>query len=86
MHYLAPEGAYAINPDHRVREYRTMVEGLHRAGLRMVQDVVFNHTNAVERRRIRTWMRWFRATITGWMRMAAWRTAHVARIPRLNIG
>jgi pullulanase len=46
VHYLAPEGAYAINPDHRVREYRTMVEGLHRAGLRVVQDVVFNHTNA----------------------------------------
>ena len=46
VHYLAPEGAYAINPDHRVREYRTMVQGLHSAGLRVVQDVVFNHTNA----------------------------------------
>ncbi|MGA8087107.1 MAG: pullulanase-type alpha-1,6-glucosidase [Terracidiphilus sp.] len=46
VHYLAPEGAYAINPDNRVREYRTMVEGLHREGLRVVQDVVFNHTNA----------------------------------------
>ncbi len=46
VHYLAPEGAYAINPDNRVREYRTMVEGLHTAGLRVVQDVVFNHTNS----------------------------------------
>jgi pullulanase len=46
VHYLAPEGAYAINPDNRVREYRTMVQGLHNAGLRVVQDVVFNHTNA----------------------------------------
>jgi pullulanase len=46
VHYLAPEGAYAIKPDNRVREYRTMVEGLHTAGLRVVQDVVFNHTNA----------------------------------------
>jgi pullulanase len=46
VHYLAPEGAYAINPDNRVREYRTMVQGLHHAGLRVVQDVVFNHTNA----------------------------------------
>ena len=46
VHYLAPEGSYAINPDNRVREYRTMVEGLHHAGLRVVQDVVFNHTNA----------------------------------------
>ena len=43
---MTPEGSYAINPDNRVREYRTMVEGLHDAGLRVVQDVVFNHTNA----------------------------------------
>jgi pullulanase len=43
---MTPEGSYAIDPDNRVLEYRTMVEGLHRAGLRVVQDVVFNHTNA----------------------------------------
>jgi pullulanase len=46
VHYMTPEGSYAINPDNRVREYRTMVSGLHKAGLRVVQDVVFNHTNA----------------------------------------
>ncbi len=46
VHYMTPEGSYAINPDNRAREYRTMVEGLHRAGLRVIQDVVFNHTNA----------------------------------------
>ena len=46
VHYMAPEGSYAINPDHRVFEYRTMVEGLHQAGLRVIQDVVFNHTSA----------------------------------------
>jgi pullulanase len=46
VHYMAPEGSYAINPDNRVFEYRTMVQGLHRAGLRVIQDVVFNHTNA----------------------------------------
>jgi pullulanase len=44
-HYLAPEGGYALNPDNRVKEYRTMVMGLHRAGLRVIQDVVFNHTS-----------------------------------------
>ena len=47
VHFFAPEGAYAFNPDNRVREYREMVKGLHRAGLRVIQDVVFNHTNAV---------------------------------------
>ena len=46
VHYMTPEGSYAINPDDRVREYRVMVNGLHKAGLRVVLDVVFNHTNA----------------------------------------
>ena len=46
VHYLAPEGSYAQNPDNRVREYRAMVEGLHDTGLRVIQDVVFNHTSA----------------------------------------
>ncbi len=44
VHYMAPEGAYAVNPTDRVREYRDMVQGIHRAGLRVIQDVVFNHT------------------------------------------
>src|SRR6266404_2933237 len=47
VHFFAPEGAYALNPDNRVREYREMVKGLHRSGLRVIQDVVFNHTSAV---------------------------------------
>lgn len=46
VHYMTPEGSYAISPDDRVKEYRIMVEGLHSAGLRVIQDVVFNHTNA----------------------------------------
>ncbi len=47
VHFFAPEGAYALKPDNRVEEYREMVQGLHRAGLRVIQDVVFNHTNAI---------------------------------------
>jgi len=46
VHYMTPEGSYAVNPDDRVLEYRTMVQGLHRTGLRVIQDVVFNHTSA----------------------------------------
>ena len=46
VHFMTPQGSYAINPDNRVIEYRTMVEGLHTAGLRVIQDVVFNHTSA----------------------------------------
>ena len=45
IHYLAPEGAYAVDPNARVREYRSMVMALHRSGLRVIQDVVFNHTS-----------------------------------------
>jgi pullulanase len=46
VHYMTPEGSYAVNPENRVMEYRTMVQGLHSAGLRVIQDVVFNHTSA----------------------------------------
>ena len=44
VHYMAPEGGYAVDPTKRVVEYRDMVEGLYLAGLRVIQDVVFNHT------------------------------------------
>lgn len=43
--YLAPQGAYAVNPYERVRDYRQMVLGLHRAGLRVIQDVVFHDSS-----------------------------------------
>ena len=46
VHYMTPEGSYALDPKERVRDYRVMVDGLHKAGLRVVQDMVFNHTNA----------------------------------------
>ena len=47
-HYLVPEGSYALDPDGpaRVREFRELVMALDRMGLRVVVDVVFNHTNA----------------------------------------
>jgi len=46
-HYNAPEGSYATNPDdgaRRILEFRRMVAGLHKAGLRVGMDVVYNHT------------------------------------------
>jgi pullulanase-type alpha-1,6-glucosidase len=48
FHYNAPEGSYATNPDGpaRTRELRQAVAGLNQAGLRVVVDVVYNHTPA----------------------------------------
>jgi len=47
-HYSVPEGSYATNPDGitRIVEFREMVQALNEAGLRVVMDVVYNHTNA----------------------------------------
>lgn len=47
--YGAPEGSYSSNPSDggaRVREFRDMVMGLHGVGLRVIMDVVYNHTPA----------------------------------------
>ncbi|MFC0252922.1 pullulanase-type alpha-1,6-glucosidase [Massilia consociata] len=49
VHYNAPEGSYATNPNDgaaRIREFRAMVQNLHETGLRVTMDVVFNHTSA----------------------------------------
>lgn len=47
-HYTVPEGSYSSDPDGsaRIREFRGMVQGLNQAGLRVVMDVVYNHTTA----------------------------------------
>lgn len=48
LHYNVPEGSYSTDPDGpaRILEYRRMVQALHAMGLRVVADVVYNHTNA----------------------------------------
>lgn len=48
LHYTVPEGSYATDPDGpgRIREFREMVAALNGAGLRVVMDVVYNHTHA----------------------------------------
>jgi len=47
LNYNVPEGSYATNPyDGRVRikEFKQMVQALHANGLRVILDVVYNHT------------------------------------------
>ncbi|GAA4577703.1 pullulanase-type alpha-1,6-glucosidase [Micromonospora coerulea] len=48
LHYTVPEGGYAVDPAGATRttEFRQMVAGVNNAGLRVVMDVVYNHTSA----------------------------------------
>lgn len=48
FHFNVPEGSYSTEPDGstRVLEYRQMVQAINAMGLYVVQDVVYNHTNA----------------------------------------
>lgn len=49
--YNVPEGSYSTNPyvgDVRIREFKEMVKVLHEYGIRVVMDVVYNHTYNLE--------------------------------------
>lgn len=51
VNYNVPEGSYATDPDHgtvRIRECKEMIQALHQNGLRVVMDVVYNHTYAAD--------------------------------------
>lgn len=47
MSYFAPHSGYCIDPEvgQHVREFRDMVKALHKAGIEVILDVVFNHTD-----------------------------------------
>lgn len=45
--YFAPEGSYSTNPYSgkiRIKEFKEMVQLLHRSGIRVIMDMVYNHT------------------------------------------
>ena len=47
LNYNVPEGGYSTNPYEpacRIREMKQMIQSLHKAGIRVVMDVVYNHT------------------------------------------
>lgn len=51
VNYNVPEGSYATDPYDgavRIRECKEMIQALHKAGLRVVMDVVYNHTYAAD--------------------------------------
>ncbi|HWT73738.1 MAG TPA: type I pullulanase, partial [Mobilitalea sp.] len=47
LNFNAPEGSYSTDPYHgevRVKEFKQMVQSLHQHGIRVIMDVVYNHT------------------------------------------
>ena len=51
QNYNVPEGSYATNaydPATRIKEFKQMVQALHRARIRVILDVVYNHTADIE--------------------------------------
>lgn len=47
LNYNVPDGSYATDPYQpatRVKEFKQMVQALHKAGIRVIMDVVYNHT------------------------------------------
>ena len=51
VNYNVPEGSYSTDPYHgevRVREMKQMVQSLHKNGISVVMDVVYNHVYSAE--------------------------------------
>jgi len=51
QNFNAPEGSYATNPDNtsRITELKMLVQALHKAGIGVLLDVVYNHTALTRR-------------------------------------
>jgi len=48
VNYNVPEGSYSTNPFNpvtRIKEMKQMVQSLHQSGIRVIMDVVYNHTS-----------------------------------------
>lgn len=51
QNYNVPEGSYASDaslPARRILEFKQMVQSLHKAGIRVILDVVYNHTFSID--------------------------------------
>ena len=49
--YNVPEGSYSTDPYNanvRIKEFKTMIQALHNNGIRVIMDVVYNHTGATD--------------------------------------
>ncbi len=51
LNYNVPEGSFSTNPYDgrtRIKEFKKMVQAFHRNGIRVILDVVYNHTGQTE--------------------------------------
>jgi len=51
LNYNVPEGSYASDAargEVRIREFKEMIQAIHKKGLRVIMDVVYNHTFSLE--------------------------------------
>lgn len=51
INYNVPEGSYSTNPacpETRIREMKLMIQALHKAGIGVIMDVVYNHTGITQ--------------------------------------
>lgn len=51
LNYNVPEGSYSTDPyngEVRIREFKEMIQSLHRNGFRVIMDVVYNHTYSLD--------------------------------------
>lgn len=51
QNFNVPEGSYSSDPSNpytRIREFKEMIRALHRCGIRVIMDVVYNHTYGVD--------------------------------------
>ncbi len=51
LNYNVPEGSFSTNPYDgitRIKEFKQMVQSFHQNGLRVIMDVVYNHTRLTE--------------------------------------
>ncbi len=58
LNYNVPEGSYSTDPydgSVRIKEFKEMIHSLHKAGIRVIMDVVFNHTYSLDS--------WFQKTV-----------------------
>ena len=58
VNYNVPEGSYSTNPYDgitRIKEFKQMIHAFHKAGIRVIMDVVYNHTYSLDS--------WFQKTV-----------------------